>query len=66
MPNWTSNRLRIQTDSQNEKEFEKIAKLKEIFESDNPFGKIIPEPDWSKIPNEFLILCRFFLESTPL
>ena len=52
MPNWTSNRLRIQTDSDSQTEFKKIAELKEIFESDNPFGKIIPEPDWSKIPNE--------------
>ena len=52
MPNWTSNRLRIQTDSDSQTELKKIAELKEIFESDNPFGKIIPEPDWSKIPNE--------------
>ena len=52
MPNWTSNRLRIQTDSNSQTEFKKIAELKEIFKSDSPFNKIIPQPDWSKIPNE--------------
>ena len=52
MPNWTSNRLRIQTDSLSETEFKKISELKEIFESDRPFNKIIPQPDWSKIKNE--------------
>ena len=52
MPNWTSNRLRIQTDSLSETEFKKIAELKEIFKSDSPFNKIIPQPDWLTIPNE--------------
>ena len=52
MPNWTSNRLRIQTDSLSETEFKKIEELKEIFKSDSPFNKIIPQPDWSTIPNE--------------
>ena len=42
MPNWTSNRLRIQTDSDSQTELKKISELKEIFESDNPFKKIIP------------------------
>ena len=52
MPNWTSNRLRIQTDFFNEKELKKIAELKEIFESDNPFRKLIPEPNWLEVKNE--------------
>ena len=52
MPNWTSNRLRIQTDSNSQTELKKISELKEIFESDSPFNKIIPQPDWSKIKNE--------------
>ena len=52
MPNWTSNRLRIQTDSDSQREFKKIAELKEIFESDNPFRKIIPEPNWLEIKND--------------
>ena len=52
MPNWTSNRLRIQTDSDSQTELKKISELKEIFESDNPFGKIIPEPDWLEIKND--------------
>ena len=51
MPNWTSNRLRIQTDSLSEKEFKKIQEVKEIFESDNPFTKIIPEPNWLEVKN---------------
>ena len=42
MPNWTSNRLRIQTGSFSETELKKISELKEIFESDRPFNKIIP------------------------
>ena len=52
MPNWTSNRLRIQTGSLSETEFKKIQEVKEIFESDNPFNQIIPQPDFSKIRNE--------------
>ena len=51
MPNWTSNRLRIQTDSNSQTELKKISELKEIFESDNPFGKIIPEPNWLEVKN---------------
>ena len=52
MPNWTSNRLRIQTDSDSQTELKKISELKEIFESDNPFKKIIPEPNWLEIKND--------------
>ena len=26
--------------------------MHEIFESDRPFNKIIPQPDWSKVKNE--------------
>ena len=52
MPNWTSNRLRIQTGSFSETELKKISELKEIFESDNPFKKIIPEPNWLEIKND--------------
>ena len=52
MPNWTSNRLRIQTDSLSETEFKKIQEVKEIFESDSPFNKLIPQPDWSQTKNK--------------
>ena len=52
MPNWTSNRLRIQTDSDSQTELKKISELKEIFESDNPFKKIIPEPNWLEVKND--------------
>ena len=52
MPNWTSNRLRIQTDSNSQTELKKISELKEIFESDNPFTKIIPEPNWLEVKND--------------
>ena len=47
MPNWCSNRVTV---FGNEDE---VSKVKDIFESkDSVFGKIIPSPDWSKIPNE--------------
>ena len=47
MPNWCRNRVTV---FGNEDE---VSKVKDIFESkDSVFGKIIPSPDWSKIPNE--------------
>ena len=47
MPNWCSNRVTV---FGNEDE---VSKVKDIFESkDSVFGKIIPSPDWSNIPNE--------------
>ena len=29
---------------------EAVAKLKQIFEDENCFGQIIPEPDWANTP----------------
>jgi len=52
MPNHCYNRVTIyahHSDDQ-EKSREQIAKLKAIFEDENVFGQIIPEPDWANTP----------------
>ena len=50
MPNWCRNRVTAYARNGNEQD---ITKIIEIFESkDSVFGKIIPSPDWSNIPNE--------------
>ena len=47
MPNWCRNRVTVYGNE------EEVSKVVDIFESkDTVFGKIIPSPDWSKIPNE--------------
>ncbi len=45
MPNWTYNRVRVRGDDS-----EKIQEIKKLFEGDNPFHALIPEPDWKVIP----------------
>ena len=45
MPNWTYNRVRVRGDDS-----EKIQEVKKLFEGDNPFHVLIPEPDWKIIP----------------
>jgi len=45
MPNWTHNRLRVRGDDS-----EKIQEVKKLFEGENPFNSLIPEPDWKTIP----------------
>jgi len=45
MPNWTYNRVRVRGDDS-----KTIQEVKELFEGENPFNVLIPEPDWSTIP----------------
>ena len=48
MPNHCHNRVTFYSDNKPEL----IQKLYKIFKSDNIFGQFVPEPDWSKTPNE--------------
>ena len=45
MPNHCYNRVTFYSDNT-----EEVAKLKKIFEDENCFGQIIPEPDWPNTP----------------
>ena len=45
MPNHCYNRVTFYSSNE-----EEVAKLKKIFEDENCFGQIIPEPDWANIP----------------
>ena len=45
MPNWTYNRVRVRGDDS-----EKIKEIKKLFEGENPFDVLIPEPDWTVTP----------------
>ena len=45
MPNWTYNRVRIKGDDS-----KTIQEVKELFEGENPFNSLIPEPDWTVLP----------------
>ena len=48
MPNHCHNRVTFYSEDKPEL----IQKLYKIFKSDNIFGQFVPEPDWSKTPNE--------------
>ena len=50
MPNHCHNRVTIYTATGDDDSVAKIAKLKQIFEDENCFGQIIPEPDWANTP----------------
>ena len=50
MPNHCHNRVTIYTATGDDDSVAKIAKLKQIFEDENCFGQIIPEPDWNNTP----------------
>ena len=50
MPNHCYNRVSIYNAHDTDKSREQIAKLKSIFEDENVFGQIIPEPDWANTP----------------
>ena len=50
MPNHCHNRVTIYTATGDDDSVAKIAKLKQIFEDENCFGQIIPEPDWANQP----------------
>ena len=45
MPNWTFNRVRVRGDDS-----KTIQEVKELFEGENPFNALIPEPDWTVTP----------------
>ena len=45
MPNWTFNRVRVKGDDS-----KTIKEVKELFEGENPFNALIPEPDWTVTP----------------
>ena len=47
MPNWCHNRVSFYSDNEQD-----ISKLRNIFESDEPFNTIVPSPDWKNTPNE--------------
>ena len=49
MPNWCNNRVTITAGTVEEEE--QLAKIKAIFEKDNPFQVIYPMPDFDKIPH---------------
>ena len=50
MPNHCHNRVTIYTATGDDDSVAKIAKLKQIFEDENCFSQIIPEPDWPNTP----------------
>ena len=51
MPNHCHNRVTFYpAHHQSEDPVKHIAKLKQIFEDENCFGQIIPEPDWNNTP----------------
>ena len=51
MPNHCHNRVTIYGSGNDTEETRaQIAKLKQIFEDENCFGQIIPEPDWHNTP----------------
>ena len=50
MPNHCYNRVTFYSSGSAPESLEQIAKLKQIFEDENCFGQIIPEPDWANIP----------------
>ena len=47
MPNHCHNRVTFYSANTDD-----VAKLKQIFEDENCFGQIIPEPDWPNTPNK--------------
>ena len=50
MPNHCHNRVTFYAAGTSEESADQIAKLKKIFEDENCFGQIIPEPDWANTP----------------
>ena len=53
MPNHCHNRVTLYSSGNDTNESRaQIAKIKQIFEDENCFGQIIPEPDWPNTPNK--------------
>jgi len=49
MPNWCYNRITVYAND--EDSADKLAELKEIFETNQPFNALLPIPDLKNIPN---------------
>ena len=52
MPNHCHNRVTFYTATGDDDSVAKIAKIKQMFEDENCFTQIIPEPDWPNTPND--------------
>ena len=50
MPNHCHNRVTFYPTDSSQESLDQIAELKQIFEDENVFGQIIPEPDWANTP----------------
>ena len=50
MPNHCHNRVTFYAQDSKDETRAQIAKLKQIFEDENCFTQIIPEPDWPNMP----------------
>ena len=50
MPNHCHNRVTVYAPTMGAEARSHVAKIKRIFEDENCFGQIIPEPDWLNIP----------------
>ena len=52
MPNHCHNRVTFSRHSDSSVVLEQIAEIKQMFEDENCFTQIIPEPDWPNTPNK--------------
>ena len=50
MPNHCHNRVTVYAPTMGAEARSHVAKIKQIFEDENCFGQIIPEPDWPNTP----------------
>ena len=50
MPNHCHNRVTVYAPTMGAEARSHVAKIKQIFEDENCFGQIIPEPDWANTP----------------
>ena len=50
MPNHRHNRVTVYAPTMGAEARSHVAKIKQIFEDENCFGQIIPEPDWANTP----------------
>ena len=50
MPNHCHNRVTVYAPTMGAEARSHVAKIKQMFEDENCFGQIIPEPDWANTP----------------
>ena len=50
MPNNCNNRVTVYAPTMGAEARSHVAKIKQIFEDENIFGQIVPEPDWANKP----------------